>query len=317
MKILLQMQQRLAEVVGIFPLARHLSLQKHEVFIECAESYRSALGLIDYAKWKDPKTPITLETPARIPSALTEEKAQLETMLLEVAGEDDKRRTEILGRLNAIRTKLGAVKPTTRALYDVVYPLAIWPNRAHEYRTENPPRRWLDFVTAPFGDDFKGAKREVIFTKIPALEEVRAKYRLPPVFSVACAAGFPQSVTHPVPFDLFEIWLFSTARKNVPVYYLVPPEWRPNRNHICVTDLAELATLIRGAQEFFTVNSGPAVIAGARLEKTPLRESWHHISPRVPRERFQDDSFHKGQVRWEVSATGSGDHIARQKDGRQ
>jgi hypothetical protein len=81
--------------------------------------------------------------------------------------------------------------------------------------------------------------------------------------------------------------------------------WRPNRLHVCVDDLSELAALIAGAKIFASVSAGPAVIASGLIDGRPLRGQWDYVAPLNPRERFQDDIQGKNQVRWEMSLAGS------------
>ena len=136
MKIVLQYRVRLGDIIRIFPFAAHLAKKKHEVFIECLPKYASILGLIDYAKWKDPLAP-----------------------------------------LKAVDSK---------PLFDVLYPLQIWPGLAHQYRTGNPAMRFVDFIASQHGDDFKGMKREIVFDHLPALEPILLKYGIPRDYSLAC-----------------------------------------------------------------------------------------------------------------------------------
>ena len=259
MKILIQSNTRLGDIIRGFPLAAHLAKNpKDHVSIECHAKYASILKLVDYAAWKDP----------------------------------------------ADSYKDAAGKP----LFEMVYPAAIWPAWAYRYRTENPAKKWLDFVTDQHGTDFRGLSRAIVFTNLPPLAPILKKYNLPAKFSLACPCGFqesipgdrPRSLTE-IPFDLIDSWVCFQMRPRGDFFYLTPPGFRPNRRCVCVDDLAELATLIRNAIDFGTILSAPAVIASARFEKKPIRESWHYIAPINTRERDQDDIATKEQTRWEVN----------------
>lgn len=313
MKIVLQQHNGFNGVLRILPIAAHLATkEKAEVFIETPAQYRSILNLVDYAKWKDPAEPV-VETksekiiPPEVKAALARfERTKLDPMVsLDAVHAEGAR----------LRSEIEKCPNVTRQIYDLVYTLQIHPVRYHLYRTQEPPKRMLDFILEPFGDDFRGMNREIVFSRIPPIEDVLRKYNLPDEFSLACPCGSAQS--SPPGFDLFEGWISSIARTDRRLYYLTPRGFRPNRLWVCVEDLAELATLIRHATEFFTLNAAPAVIACARFEKKPLRKSWHHLSPRIPRERFQDDMHAKEQTRWEIVDPGTGERIVRQKDGRQ
>ena len=193
-----------------------------------------------------------------------------------------------------------------KPLFDVLYPLQIWPELANQYRTENPARTFFDFVIEQHGADFKGAKRQINFDRLPALEPILLRYGIPREYSLACPVGFTEMMkgdrvcSIPIDFYIFEDWFHNRVRPRGGVFYLTPPGFVPNRRHVCVADLAELATLIRHAQDFASICSAPAVIASAWSEGKPLRESWHYVSPIHPRERAQDDITAKGQIRWQV-----------------
>lgn len=183
----------------------------------------------------------------------------------------------------------------------------------HRYRSENPPKRWSEFLEAQAPKLFKGMKREIVFTHLPELAPVLAKYGLPAQFDLACPVPSIETGT-PVHFGVFESWLGSTLKMEPGKCFLLAGQgWRPNRNFVCVQDLAELATLIRAARTFATVNAMPAAIASARFNGKPLRESWHHVSQVSPRERYQDDILTKEQTRWEVNYSGSVPQIALQR----
>ncbi len=270
MKIVLQYHLRLGDIIRLFPLARHLHGKGNQVFIECAEKYRSILGLIDYAEWKDPALPL--------------------------------------------KDKKGA------KLYDVLYPLQIWPNRAHHYRNvPQPGPKFLDFLTAPYADDFKGLARGIAFTSLPPIEPILTKYNLPPDFSLACPTNFCENISgdyglsRPIDFYIFESWLHSWVKPRGNVFYLHPLKSGMNRRFIHVDNLAELATLIRHAIDFATILSAPAVIASARFDKKPLRDHWHYVSPIDPTSRVQDDISTKEQVRWEVDLNQAVPRIVREK----
>lgn len=272
MKIILQYHIRLGDIVRIFPLAAHLAKRKHEVFIECLPKYASILGLIDYAKWKDPAQPVK----------------------------------DLEG------------KP----LYDVLYPLQIWPNLANQYRTETPPKKFLDFVIEQHGRDFRGLKQQITFDTLPPLEPILLRYGIPRDYSLACPVGFTEMMkgdrvcSLPIDFYIFEDWFHNQVKPRGGVFYLTPPGFVPNRRHVCVKELPELATLIRHALDFATICSAPAAIASAWFDKKPLRDSWHYISPVHPRERAQDDIAAKEQVRWQVELNAATPRIVPQLDAR-
>lgn len=271
MKIVLQYHIRLGDIIRLFPIARHLAGQGkgNEIFIECAERYRSVLDLIDYAKWKDPAAPLKDEKGGK--------------------------------------------------LFDALYPLQIWPQRAHQYRTDRAGPRWADFITAPYPDDFRGMNRAIVFTKLPPLEATLKKYGIPADYSLACPAGFCENIrgdfglSQPIDFYIFESWLHHTIKPRGNVFYLAPLKSGMNRRFVHVDNLAELATLIRGAIDFATILSAPAVIASARIDKKPIREAWHYVSPIDPISRVQDDIATKEQTRWEVELNAATPRIVRQK----
>lgn len=182
-----------------------------------------------------------------------------------------------------------------------LWPMQIFPRMLQAYRTENPPRRHLDFLGALHPEELKGMKREVVLSHVPEIGPILKKYGLPSVFDLACPAPSIEP-NAPVDFGIFESWLCDTLRLQGPCYYLAGEGWRPNRLHVCVSDLSELAALIRHARTFSSVTAGPAVLASARVGSEPLREEWNFVVPTAPRDRFQDDISSKGQVRWEVNA---------------
>ena len=205
-------------------------------------------------------------------------------------------------------------------LFDQLYPMQIWPGRSHLYRGNGCDLKWLDFVTSPYADDFKGMARSINFTSLPPLPEILTKYNLPPDYSLACPTGFCENVSgdyglsRPIDFHVFENWLINWVKPRGNVFYLAPLKSGMNRRFIHVTDLAELASLIRGAIDFATILSAPAVIASARFDKKPLRDSWHYVSPIDPISRKLDDISTKEQVRWEVSLNNpEGPRIIREK----
>lgn len=179
--------------------------------------------------------------------------------------------------------------------------MQIFPGLLQRYRTENPPRRYADFLAALEPELFRGVRREIILTSVPPIGPILAKYGLPAQFDLVCPAPSIEP-NAPIDFGTFESWLCDGLRLPGPCYYLAGQGWRPNRLHVCVHDLAELAALIRHARNFASVTAGPALLAAARLGAEPLRESWHYVVPTAPRDRFQDDILAKGQVRWEVNA---------------
>lgn len=209
--------------------------------------------------------------------------------------------------------------PKGKPLFDAVYNLQIWPQRSHLYRTENPARRFLDFVIEQHGDDFKGIKREIVFNTLPPLEPILLKYAIPADFSLACPVGFTEMMlgdrvcSVPIDFFIFENWLQSTLKPRGNVFYLTPPGFRPNRRYVCVEDLAELATLIHHALDFASICSAPAVIASATFEGKPLRKAWAYVSPVHQRERAQDDITAKEQTRFFVELNAATPRIVPQK----
>lgn len=209
--------------------------------------------------------------------------------------------------------------PEGKPLYDALYPLQIWPHHSHKFRTENPALKWLDFIIKLHGADFAGVKREIVLDKLPPLEPILLRYGIPREYSLACPVGRTEMLlgdrvcTIPIDFYIFENWLHNVVKPRGAVFYLTPPGFQPNRRYVCVQDLAELATLILHAIDFASICSAPAVLATARFEKKPLRETWHYISPVHPRERAQDDIVAKEQIRWEVQLNAAVPQIVRQK----
>jgi hypothetical protein len=206
-----------------------------------------------------------------------------------------------------------------KPLYDALYPLQIWPARAQAYRTKQPPLRFTDFLTSGFPDEFRGIQKAITFTKLPPIEHVLAKYKLPAAYSLACPAGFCENIrgdyglSRPIDFYIFENWWIHSIKPRGALYYLSPLSSGMNRQFVHVTDLSDLATLIQHALDFATILSAPAVIASARFEKKPLREKWHYVSPIDPISRALDDIGAKEQVRWEVQLNAATPRIVPQK----
>lgn len=190
---------------------------------------------------------------------------------------------------------------------DAIHDLQINPRRSHQYRTENPPKKFLDFLAAEHPAIAKGVSRDINFTTIPDIEATRQKYRLPKEYSLACPVPFSFAVQRgfsnliPIEFHTFESWLHGTIKPRGDVHYLIPQGFRPNRKYLAPTDLADLAPLIAGALDFATINCAATVIASARVGAKKLREKWHHVSPAEQRERAQDDLATKEQTRWELA----------------
>jgi|HubBroStandDraft_3_1064219.scaffolds.fasta_scaffold38826_2 hypothetical protein len=198
----------------------------------------------------------------------------------------------------------------TATTAEATYDLSVFPLKTYKYRNENPAKKWFDFLCAEHGEVFRGARREIVFTSIPSLDEVRAKYSLPEQFSVACPIGWAAAI--PIDFALFENWLIGSVKPRGSLYYLMPQGFTPNRRFICCDNLADIATLVHGSQDFATINAGPAAFACAKVGSAPVRNSWHHVSPINAREREQDDIAHAGQIRWEVQINLHNQAIVRQ-----
>jgi hypothetical protein len=206
-----------------------------------------------------------------------------------------------------------------KPLYDALYPLQIWPAKAQVYRSKSPPLRFLDFVTSGYPEDFRGLRREIVFDRLPPIEPILAKYKIPAEYSIACPAGFCENIrgdyglSRPIDFYIFESWLNYTIKPRGAVFFLSPLASGMNRRFVHVSDLSELASLIRHALDFATILSAPAVIASARFEKKPLREKWHYVSPIDPTSRALDDIGTKEQTRWEVELNAATPRIVPQK----
>ena len=208
---------------------------------------------------------------------------------------------------------LGFSTEDQTAILPELFDLQIFPGRVHAYRTHNPPMRYAEFLESLYPQVFKGMRRDVVFDRLPAIRPILEKYRLPADYDLACPIGSIESES-PIFFGLFEDWLANRLKlRTGKCYYLAGQGWRPNRLHVCVTDLAEIAALVRHAMNFATINAAPAVMASALFEGERLRKSWHHVSPIPPRERYQDDILAKEQTRWEVNLGALCPYISQQK----
>lgn len=225
MKIRIVYHQRLGDVIRVFPMARHLAKEGHEVFIECFKQYHGIFGAISYAKPIDPAEGELLRT-------------------------------------------------------DWTFDPQIWPARYDRFRGSG--LSWEDFVYGLF-PKFAGMDRRIWFDRMEQTKGLQHYGRLHGM-ALVCPFGYSQA-RH---WSFEQIHVAARRVCKHPITFLVDEKQResllahgiPAHDLLCV-ELADLPRVIAGAAEVFTVNSAPAIIAGA------VRSEFYHVLSGRP----QDDTI--------------------------
>lgn len=173
--------------------------------------------------------------------------------------------------------------------YGRVIDLQVWPHRYEDYRRSGKP--WSDFV---FGlhPEFAGLDRRPVFDLIGE-QPMLAEYGIREPVCLFAPMGYSQGRQH----SLGALLDACAERTQHRIVFLVDAlqlghlreQGVPDRDMLCARSPAHLPRLIRDADDFFTVNSAPCIIAGA-----VRKHFWH-----VPSGIAQDDQF--SEASWVVT----------------
>ena len=137
---------------------------------------------------------------------------------------------------------------------DDVIDLEIWPNRYNEYR--NSKKSWSDFVYSH--PEIRGAdKANIVLDKL----DDRPADGLPENYNLVAPFGMSQGY-YTNPLDLITRARQTMGKENF--YVLCPPEIRiQGLNTYTAPSVEQMAKAIRGATDFWAINSTPIVLASA------------------------------------------------------
>lgn len=176
-----------------------------------------------------------------------------------------------------------AARPEDRSVmnYGRVIDLQVWPHRYHDYRRSG--KSWSDFVFGLF-PEFAGLDRRPVFDLIDE-QPTLADYQITYPACLFAPFGYSQGRQHSVS----TLFLLCEKHSKHRVVLLVDELQRghlltqgfPADGILCARSPAHLPRLIRDAEDVFTVNSAPCIIAGA------VRRQFFH----VPSGIAQDDDF--------------------------
>lgn len=132
--------------------------------------------------------------------------------------------------------------------------LEIWPDKYEVFIKSKKP--WHDFVYSH--PEIKGAKRTEIVLDL--LDE-RPAEGLPEKYHLIAPFGISQSHKHN-PLDIIQMAAKELGKDNITV--LCPPEVRiEGLKTYTAPTIEQLARAVRGADEFWAINSAPIILASA------------------------------------------------------
>lgn len=151
-------------------------------------------------------------------------------------------------------------KPLGKTPWDAeVIDLEIWPNRYAEFLKSKKP--WHDFVYShPAIKD--ADKKNIVFDKL----DDRPANGLPEKYNLIAPFGISQTYKRN-PLELIQTAAKELGKDNIII--LCPPEFQiQGLNTYTAPSVEQMVKAIRGADEFWAVNSSPIIIASAvRREK--------------------------------------------------
>lgn len=164
---------------------------------------------------------------------------------------------------------------------DKTLDLQIWPKRYQAFR--NSGKTWMDYVYS-LRPEFADISRAIIFDRVAAVKGHEGELALlPPDVSLVAPFGY-SNVDPPRLENVLalasglmhktskETWILADAHQAKTLRNIGRPV-------ITVKNVGLLPLLIQSAADFLTVNSAPAIIAGA------MRSSYWHVPTAV----YQDD----------------------------
>ena len=146
-------------------------------------------------------------------------------------------------------------KPLNKIPYDAeLIDLEIWPLKYGDFLKSKKP--WHDFVYSH--PEIKGAKRTEIVLDL--LDE-RPAEGLPEKYHLIAPFGISQSHKHN-PLEIIQMAAKELGKDNITV--LCPPEVRiEGLKTYTAPTIEQLAKAVRGADEFWAINSSPIILASA------------------------------------------------------
>lgn len=151
-------------------------------------------------------------------------------------------------------------KPLGKTHWDAeIIDLEIWPNRYAEFLKSKKP--WHDFVYShPAIKD--ADKKNIVFDKL----DDRPANGLPEKYNLIAPFGISQTYKRN-PLELIQTAAKELGKDNIII--LCPPEFQiQGLNTYTAPSVEQMVKAIRGADEFWAVNSSPIIIASAvRREK--------------------------------------------------
>lgn len=146
-------------------------------------------------------------------------------------------------------------RPLNKIPYDAeLIDLEIWPSRYAEFLKSKKP--WHDFVYNH--PQIKGAKRTEIVLDL--LDDKPAE-GLPEKYNLIAPFGISQSHKHN-PLEIIQMAAKELGKDNITV--LCPPEVRiEGLKTYTASTIEQLAKAVRGADEFWAINSAPIILASA------------------------------------------------------
>lgn len=202
-----------------------------------------------------------------------------------LANEGNEVLVEILPKYDSIFDAIGyarSCQPEDRAAhnFDKVYDLQVWPFRYDDFRASG--KSWSDYVFGLF-PEFSEINRKPIFDRLDDGNGL-AHYGFNEPICLFAPFGYSQTKRYKFDSLLAEARALSKRR----IIMLVDPSQHRHlfelgvkeNDMLCAEKLSDLPRIICEAEDFFTINSSPCVIAGA------VRKSFFHVI-----EGTQDDEI--------------------------
>lgn len=176
-----------------------------------------------------------------------------------------------------------------RAMFDLDFPLEIWPTRYQDFRDSGKP--WMDYVYGLF-PELAAVNRTVVFDRIDEAPDPVERYGLRPGYCILSCFGYSQA-------ERVALGRYAeVAGRHMPegrTVLLCDQQYRqrllsigvPPPSLLTAESLGHLPRIIRDAAQVMTTNSAPAHIAAA------VRSSYFHI----PEGDRQNDLVAPNQIR--------------------